>query len=99
MIDRAIYIGDEATAAGYRLAGLHTSVPASGGESTALEEALSSAMLVLVSSAVAARIDEVRLRTAFAEVSPLVVVVPALDPSAPFPDVAARVRADIGLST
>ncbi|MFN9196003.1 MAG: light harvesting protein subunit alpha, partial [Pseudomonadota bacterium] len=38
-----LYLGDEVAAAGWRLAGVHTLVPAPGQEAAALEEALAGA--------------------------------------------------------
>ena len=99
MTKLAIFIGDEASAAGYRLAGLATIVAEKDHETSAFVEALEHATVVLVSSTVAACIDPARLRCAFAAMSPLVVVVPALDASVPFPDIAIQLRAEIGLSS
>ena len=97
-MNAAVYIGDEPSAAGYRLAGLDTTVCTQGGESEAFEQALKTATIVLVSSAVAARIQPARLHDALIALTPLVAIVPVLDGSVPLPDVGARARADIGLS-
>lgn len=94
----AIYVGDEATAAGYRLAGVMPLVPEDGQETAALRDALARASLVLVSSAVAARIDRGAWRDAITAMSPLVSVVPDVDGAVPLPDVSAALRAEIGLS-
>ena len=99
MSELAIFIGDEASAAGYRLAGLATIVAEKKHETSAFVEALENATLVLVCSTVAARIDPARLHCAFAAMSPLVAVVPAMDASVPFPDIAIQLRAEIGLSS
>ena len=99
MTQLAIYIGEEASAAGYRLAGFATVMPDAGRETSTFAQALEHATIVLVSSTVAARIDPARLRSAFAAMSPLVAIVPALDPSTHFPDVATQLRAEIGLSS
>jgi len=99
MIDTAIYMGDEACAAGYRLAGLVTIVPEQGEETNVFMQALVEASLVLVSSAIAPRIDSVRLRSAIFAMTPLVAIVPALDDSVPFPDIGGELRAEIGLAS
>ena len=99
MSEIAIYIGDEASAAGYRLAGVATFVPDAGSETRAFAQALNEAALVLVSSAVAARIDAARMSLAASAMTPLVAIVPALDPAVPFPDIGAQLRAEIGLAT
>ncbi len=91
-----VFLGDEVTAAGYRLAGASIRIPEPGRESEALARALASAELVLVAAAVAARIEPGRLRRALAALLPLVVVVPDLS-EVPVPDVATRLRAQLGL--
>jgi vacuolar-type H+-ATPase subunit F/Vma7 len=91
------YIGDEVSAAGYRLAGARVEVPEAGGESTALAAARAAAPLVLVSAAVAARIPERALRDALAALAPLTLIVPDLRGEAAIPDVAARLRHQLGL--
>jgi len=92
-----IYVGDEVSAAGYRLAGVRVRTPRPGEAATALAEALAQAPLVLLSSAVAAGIGERPLRAALSALAPLVVVVPALQGDVPVPDLAARLRAQLGL--
>ena len=92
-----VYIGDEVSAAGYRLAGARVEVPEPGGEGAALAVARLQAPLVLVSAAVAARIAEHELRAALAALAPLTLIVPDLRGEAAVPDVAARLRHQLGL--
>lgn len=92
-----IYIGDEVSAAGYRLAGAQVRVPERGEEAAALASARADAPLVLVSAAIAAHIAESELRTALAALSPLTLIVPDLRGEAQVPDVAARLRHQLGL--
>jgi vacuolar-type H+-ATPase subunit F/Vma7 len=92
-----IYIGDEVTAAGYRLAGARVRTPASGESGAALEEARTSSPLVLVSAAVASDIDATQLRTALSALSPLVLIVPDGQGNVPLPDLAARLRGQLGM--
>jgi vacuolar-type H+-ATPase subunit F/Vma7 len=92
-----VFIGDELAAAGYRLAGVRVRVPAAGEETEALAEARSTAPLVLVCAAAAARIDLAALRTALVAVSPLVVIVPDTQGDVAVPDLAARLRTQLGL--
>jgi vacuolar-type H+-ATPase subunit F/Vma7 len=91
------YVGDEVTAAGFRLAGLRVRVPAPGDEAPALASACAEAPLVLVSADVAARIPESALRAAQAALAPLVLVVPDLAGATPLPDLAQRLRRQLGL--
>ena len=92
-----IYLGDEVTAAGYRLAGVQVRVPAPGEAGAAFDEACAQAPLVLVSAAVAARIDATRLRSALMALQPLVLIVPDARGEVPRPDLAARLRGQLGM--
>jgi len=92
-----VYIGDEVTAAGFRLAGLRVHVPETGDEAAVLASACAEAPLVLVSADVAARIAEPDLRAAQAALTPLVLVVPDLAGAVPVPDLALRLRRQLGL--
>jgi len=92
-----IYLGDEVSAAGYRIAGALTRTPRAGEEAAALADARAQAPLVLVSAAVAAGVGEKALRAALADASPLVLVVPDLLGEAALPDIAARLRVQLGL--
>jgi vacuolar-type H+-ATPase subunit F/Vma7 len=92
-----VYLGDEIAAAGFRLAGVDVSVPERDSESAALAAARETAPLVLISAAVAARIPESEMRVATAALAPLVLVVPDLTMATPLPDLAARLRRQLGL--
>ncbi len=102
-----LFLGDEASAAGWRLGGARACVCAEGEEAAALDAALATAQdladdddglpLVLVSAAVAERVDAQRLRQAASALAPLVLVVPDPQGRAPRPDLAARLRLQLGL--
>jgi vacuolar-type H+-ATPase subunit F/Vma7 len=92
-----VYIGDEVSAAGFRLAGLRVRVPQRGEEAVALLAARSEAPLVLVSAAVAERIADDVLREAQTALKPLMLIVPDLVAGMPVPDLAARLRKQLGL--
>jgi vacuolar-type H+-ATPase subunit F/Vma7 len=92
-----VYLGDEVTAAGYRLAGARVRVPRHGEETAALAAACADAPLVLVSAAVAERIAETELRAALAALAPLVLIVPDPIGDTPVPDLAAHLRRQLGL--
>jgi vacuolar-type H+-ATPase subunit F/Vma7 len=96
-VSAPIYLGDEVSAAGYRLAGARVRTPARGDARAALAHALSDAPLVLVSATVAADIGEPVLQRALAAAAPLVLVVPDVNGTTPLPDVAARMREQLGL--
>jgi len=107
---RALYLGDEVSAAGWRLAGAATRVVGAGEEARAVgaardaaldaafDAALGEAPLVLVSAALAARIEPSRLQSALAALAPLVLVVPDPQGDKPLPDLAARLRAQLGMA-
>ena len=92
-----IYIGDEVSAAGYRLAGARVRTPAAGETARTLAEARTEAPLVLISASMAARIPESELRPALAALAPLTLVVPDLAGEVAVPDLAARLRGQLGL--
>ena len=91
-----IYLGDDVSAAGYRLAGAQLRAPGTNARA-ALAQALVDAPLVLVSAALAADIGEAALLPALGAVAPLVLVVPDANGTAAPLDVAARMRAQLGL--
>ena len=93
----AIFLGDAVSAAGFRLAGARVRTPRDGEEASTLAWARAHAPLVLLSAAVAARIGEATLRSALAALSPLVLVVPDTLGGTPLPDLAARLRGQLGL--
>ena len=92
-----VYLGDEVSAAGFRLAGALVRTPIAGDETAALAWARSQAPLVLLSAAVAAGIGEALLRAALSAMTPLVLIVPDLQGDVPQPDLAARLRGQLGL--
>jgi vacuolar-type H+-ATPase subunit F/Vma7 len=94
-----IYLGDEVTAAGYRLAGAQVRVPATHDAGAAFAEACSLSPLVLVSAAVAVHIDAAQLRAALVALQPLVLIVPDAQGEVPRPDLAARLRGQLGMET
>jgi vacuolar-type H+-ATPase subunit F/Vma7 len=92
-----MYLGDAVSAAGYRLAGAGVRTPARGEETAALHWAREQAPLVLVSAATAAHIGDAELRAALSALAPLVLIVPDLHAQTPMPDLAARLRGQLGL--
>ena len=93
-----VHLGDERSAAGLRLAGVKTCVPAAGTEAEALARARQGAALVLLDAGVAARLPPALLREAAAALSPLLLVLPSVDGCVPVPDLAERLRQQLGLS-
>ncbi len=75
-MQRIVYVGDTTGAAAFRLAGVETRVPDPGDEHAAIEAALDSAELVMVSAAVAAVLPIARRANLEAALNPLFVVLP-----------------------
>lgn len=92
-----IYIGDEVTAAGFRLAGAQILLPAAGEEAASLTQARRDGQLILVSAEIAARIPREPMEAALAALTPLTLVVPDLLGRQPIPDRAQRLRRQMGM--
>ena len=92
-----VFIGDEISAAGFRLAGARIRNPGPGEETAALAAARGEASFVLITAAVAACIDVAALRGALAALTPLVAIVPDAQDEVALPDIAARLRGQLGL--
>ncbi len=92
-----VFIGDELTAAGYRLAGAVTRTPAAGEEASLLQWARDSSDLVLISAVCAARIPRAILQPWLAAPQPLLLVVCDARGEMEMPDSGARIQALLGL--
>lgn len=93
------FIGDEVSAAGYRLAGAQAYVPARGEEAAVLEAVRSRAGLVLITAECAARIPHAALQRALAAIEPLMLIVPDVRAHQAPPDLGKRVRKQLGMET
>lgn len=71
-----VFIGDEVTAAGFRLAGAQTVIPAAGSAGAVFSRALGQAGLVIITAACAAELPDAQLDRAMRKADPLVLVVP-----------------------
>jgi vacuolar-type H+-ATPase subunit F/Vma7 len=92
-----VYLGDRISAAGYRLAGAVVRSPPADEAAAALAWARAQAPLVLLSASVASHIGETVLRAALSAWAPLVLIVPDLHDEVPLPNLAARLRSQLGL--
>ena len=92
-----VYIGDAVSAAGYRLAGLQVHVPATDDLPGLIERACREAPLVLLGADVAARLPAAELDRLLSGIAPAVVVVPDIRARADLPDLATRLRAELGV--
>jgi vacuolar-type H+-ATPase subunit F/Vma7 len=95
---RVWYIGDEATAAGYRLAGAETRIPAAGETSEVYRRAIADgADLILLAADRAAELDPVELEAALVALAPLTAIVPDVFGRHVPPDVERQVRLALGI--
>jgi vacuolar-type H+-ATPase subunit F/Vma7 len=92
------FIGDEVSAAGFRLAGAQVRVPALGEELGELREALREAELILITAETAARIPAAVLRPILAAARPLVLLVRDVRGAVAVPDVVGPIRTQLGMA-
>lgn len=92
-----VYIGDEIEAAGYRLAGLEVRVPDRKQLLALIRAASEQAPLVLIGAATARDIPPAELDRLLAQVTPPVVIVPDVRRRAGLPDLATRLRGQLGV--
>jgi vacuolar-type H+-ATPase subunit F/Vma7 len=95
------FIGDEVSAAGYRLAGLNVTIieDAISAERlvSMIRQACTRTSLVLIGSDIADRLPQAELETLLAGIEPSLVVVPDIRCRAPTPDLAARLHKQLGM--
>lgn len=95
---RIVYIGDEATAAGYRLGGVEPRTPAAAETLEVFRRTLGEDMdLVLLSAELASGLPRADLADALLGTRPLVAVVPDVHSRSAPPDVAREVRLALGI--
>lgn len=92
-----IFIGDEVSAAAYRLAGARTRVPQKDEIDVVLHWACAEADLVLITTEYAQQLPSKDLRQAQAGLHPLVLVVPDIGDRVPPPDLAKELCGQLGI--
>ena len=92
-----VYIGDEVSAAGFRLAGLQVFTPLPDDVMPAIRRACEQAPLVLLSAATAQLLDETELDELLAGIQPPVTIVPDVRGSAPMQDLSLRLKKQLGV--
>jgi vacuolar-type H+-ATPase subunit F/Vma7 len=85
------------SAAGYRLAGLRVHVPDTADLLAQIEQAAIDAPLVLLGADLAAQLSAAELDRLLSAVAPAVVVVPDVRGQAPLPELANRLRQQLGV--
>ena len=92
-----VYIGDEVSAAGFRLAGLQVLTPLPDDVLPAIQKACEKAPLVLLSAATAQHLESSELDELLAGISPPVTIVPDVHGSAPMQDLSLRLKKQLGV--
>ena len=92
-----VFIGDEVSAQGYRLAGLRTLVPAEGELLAVIRRGCADAPLVLIDAGLAQDIPGAMLDELLAGIAPPVVIVPRVRGAVRRSDIATRVRRQLGV--
>jgi vacuolar-type H+-ATPase subunit F/Vma7 len=92
-----VYLGDEVTAAGYRLAGVRAYTPQEHELVASLKLARSEASLIMLSARLARALPAAELDRLLAGVTPPVLVVEDVSGAAPLPDLATRLRHELGM--
>lgn len=95
---KIVFLGDELSAAGFRLAGLTVRVPPAGEERKAFTAAVAEAELILISAGLAERLPHAVLEKAMAAPLPLVCVLPEVTGHKRPEDLAACIRARLGIA-
>lgn len=96
-MSQLVYFGDEATAAGYRLAGVRVYTPGEGGLLESLRAARADASLIMLSTALAERLPAVELERLLAGTRPPILLVPDVSGAVGLPDLAMRLRRELGM--
>lgn len=94
---RTVFIGDELTATGYRLAGVEVATPDAATIGAVFAEARRRADLVIVTSEFARLIAAADLDAAVVAEKPVVAVVSDILGRTPPPDLAGRLRSTLGI--
>ena len=93
----AEYIGDEVSAAGYRLCGIQTHIADDSNALSLIRKACERASLVLVGSSALQYIHSTDVDELLASIQPPVLIVPDVSGMHAVPDIASRVNKQLGL--
>lgn len=91
------YIGDEASAAGYRLSGIDVRVADAGDTLLLVRQACARASMVLIGSAAAKNIHKAELDELLKSVYPSVLVVPDIRGLEELPDITSLIYKQLGM--
>ena len=91
------YIGDEVSAAGYRLCGVHAHLVEGQNAISLIRQACERASLVLVGSSVVQHLTATEVDSMLASISPPVLIVPDFSGGHVVPDIASRIHKQLGM--
>ncbi|MGD8568871.1 MAG: V-type ATP synthase subunit F [Gammaproteobacteria bacterium] len=92
-----VFIGDEVTAAGFRLAGVRIRTPAREDLLAELSWARRNASLILITAEYAAMLDAEEQQQAVTQMEPPLVVLPDIRVETPVQDLATHLRSQLGV--
>lgn len=94
-----VFIGDELTGAGFRLAGIRVIQPEPDALEGVFNRALEEAPLVILTAGFASELPAHLVEEAVGRAAPPVAIVPAASGGPPLPDMEHEVRAALGVET
>lgn len=92
-----VFIGDEVSAAGFRLAGLQVHTPRVDAVLQMVEQVAREAPLVLISARFAQQIPTGIRDRLLAGITPQIIIVPDVHGDVPMPDLSSRIRRQLGV--
>ena len=92
-----VFIGDEVTAAGFRLAGVRVRTPLEDELSRVLDWANNNTSLIFITAEYAAALSQEQQNRLLSQLDPPVVVIPDIRSNTPVQDLATRLRAQLGV--
>ena len=92
-----VFIGDEVTAAGFRLAGVRVRTPLEGDLQGVLDWACSNTSLIYITAEYAATLGRDQQHRLLTQLEPPVVVIPDIRSNTPMQDLATQLRAQLGV--
>jgi len=98
-MSKIVFIGDELTAAGFRLTGIETMVASPEAAREVLARARARAQFVLLTADCARHIPTGELEVALLAEEPIVAIIPDILTQTPPPDLARRLRAVLGIES
>ena len=93
----AIFIGDELSAAGFRLTGIETLVPEPAAVATTFADARSRGSLVIVTADAARHIPPPQIEAALLAEKPTIAIIPDVFVRTPVPDLAGKLKRVLGI--